>query len=149
MDSKNKGFYNLVIYNKKGINIKIGKLGEFFFTRGYYIYTGSAQNSLQKRVERHLSSTKKLHWHVDYFLEYAKITKVYTIESTEKSECVLSNEVSSLPDAQIVINGFGSSDCSCKTHLHFFTKLPIFKKTDKHLKSCTILNQMKLYKKGR
>ena len=38
------------------------------FKKGCYGYMGSALNGLEQRVRRHLSTQKKLHWHVDYLL---------------------------------------------------------------------------------
>ena len=76
---------------KKDTKIKIGKkLGVINFKKGCYVYVGSAMNSLEARVKRHLSDNKKKHWHVDYFLlnENTEIKKVYTKESNEKLECI-------------------------------------------------------------
>ena len=64
-----KGTYCLIINVKKDVKIKIGKvLGEIEFKKGCYLYVGSAMNSLEKRVQRHLSKDKKKHWHIDYLL---------------------------------------------------------------------------------
>lgn len=120
-----KGIYSLIIYLNKERKIKIGKLGSFLFKKGFYIYTGSSQNSLQKRIDRHLSTQKRLHWHIDYLLKYGKILNVKVIESSKQYECKLAKEISLLPNAIIPINGFGSSDCKCQTHLYFFKKNPV------------------------
>jgi len=63
-----KGTYCLIIYLRKDTTIEIGKRGSINFRRGYYIYVGSALNSLESRLKRHLSHNKKLFWHVDYLL---------------------------------------------------------------------------------
>ncbi|MGR3179772.1 MAG: GIY-YIG nuclease family protein [Candidatus Anammoxibacter sp.] len=139
-----RGIYNLIIYLDKARNIKIGKLGRFSFKKGFYIYTGSSQNSLQKRIKRHLATKKKLHWHIDYLLKYGDIINVLVIESLKKDECKLSNEIGLLCDAQIVISGFGSSDCTCKTHLYFFRKQPISKAGNLAVNT-SILNNMEKY----
>ena len=138
------GIYNLLIFLNEDRNIKIGKLGRFNFKKGFYTYTGSSQNSLQKRVKRHLAAKKKLHWHIDYLLKYGEIIEVLVIESLKKDECRLSNEIGLLRDSQIVINGFGSSDCTCKTHLYFFRKQPTFK-TCKYDTKKSILKNMEKY----
>lgn len=139
-----KGIYCLIIHLANGKKIKIGKLGIFYLKKGFYVYTGSSQNSLQRRLKRHLSVKKKLHWHVDYLLKYAKIIEINVIESLKKDECRLSNEIGLLPGANIIIIGFGSSDCSCKTHLYFFKKRPKFKIEDSN-QNISILNRMKNY----
>jgi sugar fermentation stimulation protein A len=46
-----KGIYQLLIYLPKNASIVVGKKGKFRFPKGYYIYTGSARNGLEKRVE--------------------------------------------------------------------------------------------------
>ena len=60
--------YQLFINVTKEIDLKIGKLGRYLFPVGCYVYTGSAKKNINKRIERHLSKKKKLHWHIDYLL---------------------------------------------------------------------------------
>ena len=67
-----KGTYCLIIQLKKDSRIEIGKLGLLNFDKGYYVYVGSALNSLEARLERHLKTEKKLFWHVDYLLAESK-----------------------------------------------------------------------------
>ena len=55
-----KGNYCLLIHMKKDSKIKIGAKGFIFFKKGYYVYVGSALNTLSKRIERHLSIDKKI-----------------------------------------------------------------------------------------
>ena len=38
----------------------------------------SALNNLDKRIQRHKSNQKKMHWHIDYLLKKAKIIDVKT-----------------------------------------------------------------------
>ncbi|MFQ6031477.1 MAG: DUF123 domain-containing protein [Candidatus Zixiibacteriota bacterium] len=72
-----KGIYQLLIYLPKNAWIIIGKRGKFRFPKGYYIYTGSARNGLEKRIKRHLNKKKKHFWHIDYLLDSALIKKVF------------------------------------------------------------------------
>ena len=55
-----KGCYCLTIHLKNAKKIKVGKLGMINFKKGYYVYVGSAMNSLESRLKRHLSEDKKL-----------------------------------------------------------------------------------------
>jgi len=48
--------------------IKVGALGEKCFDEGYYAYIGSALSGLKGRINHHLKTGKKLHWHIDYLL---------------------------------------------------------------------------------
>ena len=113
-----KGCYCLIIKLNKDTTIKIGKkLGKIDFNKGYYVYVGSAMNSLESRIKRHLSDEKKLHWHVDYLLRKAEITDVLYNESKRKIECDLSQLISLKSEG---IEDFGCSDCECESHLYYF-----------------------------
>ena len=116
-----KGCYCLIIELEKTTPIKIGKrLGEIQFRKGYYVYVGSAMNSLEARVKRHLSDEKKLHWHVDYLLsdKNSEIVDVVYAESSRNVECKLSKQI----EDDNGIEGFGCSDCECESHLYYFKK---------------------------
>ena len=113
-----KGCYCLTIHLRENSKIKIGKkLGYIDFDEGYYVYVGSAMNSLTGRIRRHLSDEKKLHWHIDYLLKNTEITDVIYNESNKKIECELSQYISSKASG---IKGFGCSDCKCESHLYYF-----------------------------
>ena len=112
-----RGCYCLVICLEKTQKIKIGKkLGKIEFESGYYVYVGSAMNSLESRLKRHLSDDKKLHWHVDYFLEKSKIVDIIYNEN-KKVECEVSQYLASKTKG---ITDFGCSDCECESHLYYF-----------------------------
>ncbi len=113
-----KGCYCLIIKVDENSIIKIGKkLGKIRFEKGYYVYVGSAMNSLTARIKRHLSNEKKIHWHIDYLLKQAEITDVIYNESNRKNECELSKCLAKRSDG---IKGFGCSDCNCESHLYYF-----------------------------
>jgi len=121
-----KGVYALIIKNHKDQNLQIGKLGTRLFSQGLYVYIGSAlgssATSLEYRLRRHLAKTKKVFWHIDFYLqaEFVEIlTIVYAITS-ERRECQLAGAISQIENAQILIARFGSSDCTCMTHVPYF-----------------------------
>ncbi|MEK6765396.1 MAG: GIY-YIG nuclease family protein [Planctomycetota bacterium] len=118
------GIYNLIIQLSKDKEIKIGRLGTFIFPEGFYIYTGSAQNGLERRINRHLSSSKKFHWHIDYLLSYARTIKVLKYFRGRKDECRLNRMIGKGAGASTIVRKFGSSDCNCRTHLHYFKDIP-------------------------
>ncbi len=118
------GIYKLVIKLARDKEIKIGKLGTVVFPNGFYVYTGSAQKGFEKRINRHLSSNKKFHWHIDYLLSYAKIIQVLRYAGVKKDECKLNHLIAKSPDSTLVVNKFGSSDCNCATHLYYFKNSP-------------------------
>jgi len=110
------GSYVLLIELRKLTTIRIGKLGRVNFPASWYVYVGSAMNGIKQRVNRHFSDEKKLHWHIDYFLQTAILQKAYYKESKQRTECeiahVFSENFSSIPS-------FGSSDCTCNSHLFY------------------------------
>lgn len=118
------GIYNLIIQLSKDKEIKIGRLGTFIFPEGFYVYTGSAQNGLERRINRHLSSSKKFHWHIDYLLSYARTIKVLKYFRGRKDECRLNRMIGKGTGASTIVRKFGSSDCNCRTHLHYFKDIP-------------------------
>ena len=118
------GVYNLVIYLERERCIQVGRLGEFWFPAGYYVYTGSALGGLEARIARHLRKEKRKWWHVDYLLEWAGVAEVRRIPTRERKECALNRKVAGLTGAQVVAPGFGASDCTCETHLFFFERRP-------------------------
>ena len=121
---QNGGIYNLIIKLSKKKEIKIGKLGTFVFPNGFYVYTGSAQNGFEKRINRHLSSNKKFHWHIDYLLSHAKVIKVLRYVGGRKDECKFNQVTGQSANAIPIVKKFGSSDCNCVTHLYYFENIP-------------------------
>lgn len=128
-----KGAYCLIIELKKHSSIKIGVLGTINFKKGLYCYVGSALNNLEKRVQRHLNSNKKLHWHIDYLLsnKNTSIKKVFYKQSNKKEECKIARFVSKNSMGQI--ENFGCSDCNCKSHLFMIKKYNFLEKRLKQL----------------
>jgi len=111
-----RGVYVLVIAVNRNIRVKVGALGSVNFERGIYAYVGSAQNNLEKRVSRHLRRAKRKFWHIDYLLENAavKVLKVFYNEAERHCECDIARRIG---DVGVPVEGFGSSDCRCKSHL--------------------------------
>ena len=118
-----KGSYCLIIKLPQEKVIPVGTKPPVGFPGGYYCYVGSAMNGLERRICRHRSRHKKLHWHIDWFLNHASIISVKKIESNKKLECALSQELTRFSE-KTIMKGFGSSDCHCETHLHYFKKNP-------------------------
>ena len=111
-----KGIYILVVSVSKDINVKVGTLGNVNFEKGMYAYVGSAQNNLEKRIERHLRKTKQKFWHIDYILDYdnVKVLKVFYENAGKSEECKVANKIG---ERCVSTKGFGSSDCKCRSHL--------------------------------
>jgi len=111
-----KGVYILVVSVSKDINVNVGALGSVNFEKGLYAYVGSAQNNLEKRIERHLRKTKQKFWHIDYLLDDAdvEVLKVFHKKAGRLEECKIAKNISEIG---VPVKGFGSSDCRCESHL--------------------------------
>jgi sugar fermentation stimulation protein A len=132
-----KGTYILVIKLSQNSEIIIGALGSVFFPMGLYFYVGSAMattgaSTLINRIRRHVlkESHKKLHWHIDYLLKsnISQIIKIFLIPSGERYECLIAQGI--LKKSDDYIKNFGSSDCSCKSHLFYYSDLNNFEISD-------------------
>ena len=121
-----KGIYCLIINVKKSIQIKVGSLGKIKFSRGKYLYVGSAQRGIKKRIERHFKKRKKKFWHIDYLLtnKNVEIEDVRYKKAKKDEECKVACFLNALEEP---IKGFGSSDCSCNSHLFKLKKLNLNK----------------------
>lgn len=115
-----KGSYFLVIHLPTGKEIAT-KGRRFALKEGYYVYVGSAMNSLEKRVARHFRENKKLHWHIDFLLEEARLLRAYMIPSGVRLEETLSIEVSKFGEP---VEGFGAGDVRVSTNLYRFEREP-------------------------
>jgi Uri superfamily endonuclease len=106
--------YQLIIEVKHPLCLQIGRLGEFQFPAGRYVYTGSARRNLEARIARHLVKSKKLRWHIDWLLT-APGVKVVAVRRSRLAEC----ELRQRGGGMIVAPGFGASDCrhGCGSHL--------------------------------
>ncbi len=114
------GSYCLCIQVTEEIAVNIGALGTVSFSKGRYIYVGSALNGLEQRIKRHFATNlgkgKAIHWHIDYLLSAIGVTleEVFIKESKKHEECVIASKIS---DREYPIQRFGSSDCHCNSHL--------------------------------
>ena len=115
--SSGKGVYLLVLeaYGP----LEVGRLGVLDFD-GWYVYVGSAHGpGGLKRVQRHFDYASRIdapiRWHVDALLAAGGLRGAVVVVTDEMMECRLAGALNRklFP----VFRGFGSSDCSCETHL--------------------------------
>ena len=110
--------YILILRLDEGKTIEVGKLGRIEFKEGYYLYVGSAKNSL-KRIERHFKMDKKLHWHIDYLSLNSQVMNAIIFNKLQ--ECEIADRLSKRFKK---IKNFGCSDCKCLSHLFYSAKEP-------------------------
>lgn len=99
------------------------KIYKWDLKRGLYVYVGSAMNNMEKRIQRHLSSKKKFHWHIDYLLEHATVKYIFMISSNKKIEEEISKQFSKEFSGP---KGFGSTDLDVKTSLYYINDFEKF-----------------------
>jgi len=115
-----RGAYCLCIRVEKDLVLDVGALGRLTFSKGTYVYVGSAMNGLDARLRRHLNTSqgsyRAIHWHIDYLLKAEKVSidSIYVRESDAKIECATADAVS---ERGVPMKGFGCSDCRCSSHL--------------------------------
>jgi Uri superfamily endonuclease len=123
---KSPGTYALMIRLRSSQNIQIGRLGQFHFPSGTYLYIGSAlgPGGLAGRLNRHLRSAKagsgveiKRHWHIDYLWPHARIEAILYTQQKGTREHEWASLAGQLPGAAVPALRFGASDCRCASHL--------------------------------
>jgi len=118
-----KGVYTLIIQLKAPVDVRIGALGRIRLPKGKYFYTGSARgsgsSSIEGRISRHLRKLKRNFWHIDYLLkhELSQILAVIYSETKRSMECKVNESIHKGLKASSPVAHFGSSDCTCRTHL--------------------------------
>jgi Uri superfamily endonuclease len=111
-----RGIYVVIAELPDETYIQIGRRNKEHFEKGFYAYVGSALSGLEKRLARHLGNRKRLHWHIDYLLDVAKIREVVYAETNQKKECLIAHALSGKLASKL---NFGCSDCDCPSHLFF------------------------------
>jgi len=113
-----RGIYVLVVRVPNEAVVRVGRLGNVQLKPGYYLYVGSGQISVEKRVSRYFSKIKNPRWHIDYILlsGIALAEKAIMLNLSKSYECKISRFIESMGGE--AISGFGSSDCNCRSHFH-------------------------------
>lgn len=121
-----KGTYILILQLENNKRIKIGRLGRFFFQKGWYTYVGSSfgPGGLSARIGHHLKKSATLHWHIDYLRKSAGIRSVWVCEQEKRLEHIAAGLLLKMAGASVPVPGFGSSDCKCESHLVHFQEYP-------------------------
>jgi sugar fermentation stimulation protein A len=114
-EAKDRGTYLLILSLKRNRKIDVGKLGKIHFRKGFYVYVGSAMANLSKRMDRHRHLRKHHHWHIDELRAVTEFHSALAIRSSERIECQVAKAMSEI--AEWSVPRFGSTDCSCGSHL--------------------------------
>lgn len=109
-----KAVYLLFTRAEEQKTVEIGAKGSIEFRKGIYVYVGSAMNSVESRLQRHFSTDKRKHWHIDYLTSEIPAFDYFILPETSEYECTMAEILSKEFDS---VDGFGSSDCNCRSHL--------------------------------
>jgi sugar fermentation stimulation protein A len=122
-EAEDRGSYILILRLPAEKAFHVGKLGKVQFKKGYYLYAGSARKNLTQRLERHKRERKRLFWHIDYLRAHADFHLALPIRASDPLECEIADAVKKISDWEVP--NFGSSDCSCESHLFGMREDPI------------------------
>lgn len=124
-----RGFYALLVSLSRGISIEVGSLGIMSLRPGIYVYVGSGlgagSSSIGGRLGRHFGGAKSRYWHIDYLLSdsHGKAIAAIYSETYTRMECKLVKRLLRSSRIRVAQRGFGSSDCSCNSHLVILEEL--------------------------
>ncbi|CCC40661.1 GIY-YIG nuclease family protein [Haloquadratum walsbyi] len=116
------GSYVLCVNLDAPTSMTIGAHGTAVFPAGGYAYVGSAfgSNGLG-RVDRYRRVAMGIHdvthWHIDYLISHqnASLTAIVVAPGADIECAIASSLLSRMKEPPL--EGFGSSDCTCTTHL--------------------------------
>jgi sugar fermentation stimulation protein A len=118
-----RGIYCVVLYNDDVRTVAVGGLGTITCPPGYYIYFGSGGTQIFRRVDHHRMMRKRHHWHIDYLRSVMKFVTAIPVVGVAGPECRFRREIE--PFWGEAVPGFGSSDCSCGSHLLYGSGNPL------------------------
>jgi Uri superfamily endonuclease len=122
------GSYALILFCSHAKRIEVGKLGVFDLRPGWYAYVGSAfgPGGLRARSCHHRRRATRPHWHIDYLRTVASLRVIWFTSDAVPREHQWAQMIGALPEASTPIPCFGSSDCTCPSHLFRFPGRPSF-----------------------
>ena len=115
------GIYIAIFKLARTHPISVGSLGAIRFPRGIYLYVGSAQRGLTKRLQRHARRHKPKHWHIDYLSSKATFLGAIMLEGPKRLECRVAAMLARR--CRVAVPDFGSSDCRCGGHLFHLDRM--------------------------
>jgi Uri superfamily endonuclease len=123
---RRKGSYVLLLELATQVTLRVGRFGALDFSAGLYAYTGSARGpgGLAARLGHHLKRAERRHWHIDYLRRVAPIVALWAVwgpEAADLTECRLAARLNRQLPFRQPHKGFGSSDCTCHSHLLCWT----------------------------
>jgi len=120
------GTYALVCVSSRTKTIEVGRQGRLGLQPGCYLYVGSAfgPGGVAARVEHHRRRSLRPHWHIDYLRRHTRLDSVWLTYDPLPREHLWAHVLSAAPKCSVPLDGFGSSDCGCRSHLFYFEDIP-------------------------
>jgi Uri superfamily endonuclease len=115
-DYKLRGGYLLLIHLKYPLEVKT-RSKKFQLSSGWYVYVGSAMNTLLGRLHHHEGRKRKPFWHIDFLLQEADLRYAFLLPWNQPLESLISSRISGRP-----IPGFGASDVREDSHLFWYSE---------------------------
>jgi len=123
------GTYALILWSRSEKDIQVGRLGRLQLKPGFYVYVGSAfgPGGLKARISHHRNISNRPRWHIDYLRAVTCLQGVWYTYDSVCREHHWTEVFARSKKATTPLGGFGSSDCSCKSHLTFYHSHPSVK----------------------
>lgn len=128
------GTYALILFSSLDQLVSIGRLGQLHVRPGFYVYVGSAfgPGGVRARIAHHGKPSRHPHWHVDYLRQVTQLSEIWWTHDPIRREHQWAVLFGHMRGSSIPLAGFGSSDCTCVSHLYFFTQPPSLAAFHKH-----------------
>jgi len=126
LGEKRPGTYALLLRSAASGRVALGRHGVLAVRCGWYVYVGSARGpgGLRARLAHHLRPARHPHWHIDYLRQLAAVQEIWVSYEQRADEHSWARVFGAAEGGLIPADGFGSSDCDCRTHLFFFRRRP-------------------------
>ena len=113
------GTYVMLFYLSQPLQCRVGRLGQVKLAAGYYLYVGSAfgPGGVRARTDHHKQISRRPHWHLDYLRPQMQLLEIWASYDTQPREHLWAETLAAMRGARTPVTGFGSTDCSCSSHL--------------------------------
>lgn len=131
------GTYILLIYLRRGASLSIGRLGSHRFSRGWYLYVGSAfgPGGVAARCNHHRRVSPRPRWHIDYLRAVAPLRAIWYSHQPRRLEHDWAGLLGGALGLSVPVEGFGASDCDCSSHLFYAASRPDIRHFSVHAQS--------------
>ena len=113
------GIYFLLIRLDKAVSLAIAGRRSVL-PAAWYVYVGSAQRHLARRIARHCRTRKRLHWHVDHLLRCGRVVAVRVLDGAPRGMEAACADLWLRHADFVPVRKFGATDSPSFAHLTGF-----------------------------